>query len=165
MNGWSSMRHWAVIAGIVLLDQLSKHWIDSTLGLCTYAACDRWTLSSWLQIVVLYNEGAAFSFLSDAGGWQRWFLLILSSVVSVAIAVWLRSLKEGQVWLRAGLVLVLAGAIGNLIDRAVLGHVIDFISVHWREYYFPAFNVADASISIGAACLIVDFFKAEGEKA
>ena len=69
-----------------VLDQLSKHWIDSALGLCTYAACDRWTLSSWLQIVVLYNEGAAFSFLSDAGGWQRWFLLILSSVVSVAIA-------------------------------------------------------------------------------
>ena len=103
--------------------------------------------------------------MSDAGGWQRWFLLILSSVVSVAIAVWIRSLKEGQVWLRAGLVLVLAGAIGNLIDRAALGHVIDFISVHWREYYFPAFNVADASISIGAACLIVDFFKAEGEKA
>ena len=74
-------------------------------------------------------------------------------------------LEEGQVWLRAGLVLVLAGAIGNLIDRAALGYVIDFISVHWREYYFPAFNVADASISIGAACLIVDFFKAEGEKA
>ena len=93
------MKQWTVIAGIVLLDQLSKHWIDSTLGLCTYAACDRWTLSSWLQIVVLYNEGAAFSFLSDAGGWQRWFLLILSSVVSVAIAVWLRLVEEGQVWL------------------------------------------------------------------
>ena len=80
------MKQLAVIAGIVLLDQLSKHWIDSALGLCTYAACDRWTLSPWLQIVVLYNEGAAFSFLSDAGGWQRWFLLILSSVVSVAMA-------------------------------------------------------------------------------
>ena len=134
MSFLSSMKQWTVIAGIVSLDQLSKHWIDSALGLCTYAACDRWTLSSWLQIVVLYNEGAAFSFLSDAGGWQRWFLLILSSVVSVAIAVWLRSLKEGQVWLRAGLVLVLAGAIGNLIDRAALGYVIDFISVYWREY-------------------------------
>ena len=93
------MKQLTVIAGIVLLDQLLKHWIDSALGLCTYAACDRWTLLPWLQIVVLYHEGAAFSFLSDAGGWQRWFLLILSSVVSVAIAVWLRSLKEGQVWL------------------------------------------------------------------
>ena len=92
------MKQWTVIAGIVLLDQLSKHWIDSALGLCTYAACDRWTLSSWLQIVVLYNEGL-HSVFERCRRWQRWFLLILSSVVSVAIAVWLRSLEEGQVWL------------------------------------------------------------------
>ena len=146
--------------GVVILDQWTKNLASSHLSYRSPVE-----LAVWFDLTLAHNTGAAFSFLAGAGGWQRWFLLILSSVVSVAIAVWLRSLKEGQVWLRAGLVLVLAGAIGNLIDRAALGYVIDFISVHWREYYFPAFNVADASISIGAACLIVDFFKAEGEKA
>jgi len=116
-----------------------------------------------LQVAVLYNEGAAFSFLSDAGGWQRWFLLTLSSVVSVGIWYWLRSLDQALVWLRAGLTLVLAGAIGNLIDRASLGYVIDFVVVHWDDAYFPAFNVADAAISIGAICLIIDMFEQRGE--
>jgi signal peptidase II len=116
-----------------------------------------------LQVAVLYNEGAAFSFLSDAGGWQRWFLLTLSSVVSVGIWYWLRSLDQALVWLRAGLTLVLAGAIGNLIDRASLGYVIDFVVVHWEDAYFPAFNVADAAISVGAICLIIDMFQQRGE--
>jgi signal peptidase II len=101
--------------------------------------------------------------LSDAGGWQRWFLLTLSSVVSVGIWYWLRSLDQALVWLRAGLTLVLAGAIGNLIDRASLGYVIDFVVVHWEDAYFPAFNVADAAISVGAICLIIDMFQQRGE--
>jgi signal peptidase II len=133
------------------------------LGLCTFEGCDKWVLLPVLQVAVLYNEGAAFSFLSDAGGWQRWFLLTLSSVVSVGIWYWLRSLDQALVWLRAGLTLVLAGAIGNLIDRASLGYVIDFVVVHWEDAYFPAFNVADAAISVGAICLIIDMFQQRGE--
>ena len=133
------------------------------MGLCSFEGCERWVLLPVLQIVVLYNEGAAFSFLSDAGGWQRWFLLTLSSVVSIGIWFWLRSLDRSLLWLRAGLTLVLAGALGNLIDRAHLGYVIDFVVVHWEDAYFPAFNLADAVISLGAVCLIVDMFKQKGD--
>ena len=156
---------WIIVFTIVLFDQVSKHWIDAELGLCTFEGCDKWVLLPVLQVAVLYNEGAAFSFLSDAGGWQRWFLLTLSTVVSVGIWYWLRSLDQALVWLRAGLTLVLAGAIGNLIDRASLGYVIDFIVVHWQDAYFPAFNVADAAISVGAVCLIIDMFQQRGEPA
>jgi len=154
---------WIIVLTIILCDQISKHWIDAQLGLCTFEGCDKWVLLPVLQVAVLYNEGAAFSFLSDAGGWQRWFLLTLSSVVSVGIWYWLRSLDQALVWLRAGLTLVLAGAIGNLIDRASLGYVIDFVVVHWDDAYFPAFNVADAAISVGAICLIIDMFQQRGE--
>lgn len=156
---------WIIVLTIVVFDQVSKRWIDAELGLCTFEGCDKWVLLPVLQVAVLYNEGAAFSFLSDAGGWQRWFLLTLSSVVSVGIWYWLRSLDQALVWLRAGLTLVLAGAIGNLIDRASLGYVIDFIVVHWQDAYFPAFNVADAAISVGAVCLIIDMFQQRGEPA
>lgn len=155
--------HWIVVGLIVILDQASKHWINAQLGLCSFEGCERWVLLPVLQIVVLYNEGAAFSFLSDAGGWQRWFLLTLSSVVSIGIWFWLRSLDRSLLWLRAGLTLVLAGALGNLIDRAHLGYVIDFVVVHWEDAYFPAFNLADAVISLGAVCLIVDMFKQKGD--
>ena len=155
--------HWIVVGLIVILDQASKHWINAQLGLCSFEGCERWVLLPVLQIVVLYNEGAAFSFLSDAGGWQRWFLLTLSSVVSIGIWFWLRSLDRSLLWLRAGLTLVLAGALGNLIDRAHLGYVIDFVVVHWDDAYFPAFNLADAVISLGAVCLIVDMFKQKGD--
>ena len=155
--------HWIVVGLIVILDQASKHWINAELGLCLFEGCERWVLLPVLQIVVLYNEGAAFSFLSDAGGWQRWFLLTLSSVVSIGIWFWLRSLDRSLLWLRAGLTLVLAGALGNLIDRAHLGYVIDFVVVHWEDAYFPAFNLADAVISLGAVCLIVDMFKQKGD--
>jgi signal peptidase II len=105
----------------------------------------------------LHNEGAAFSFLSDAAGWQRWMFIGLGVVVSVGILVWLRRLPpKGQHLLAAGLSFVLGGALGNVIDRVLWGHVIDFIRVHYEEHYFPAFNVADSAITIGAALLILD---------
>jgi signal peptidase II len=109
-----------------------------------------------LEIMRLHNEGAAFSLLSAAGGWQRWVFVGLGVVVSAGILVWLRRLPKGQSLLAAGLSLILGGALGNVIDRVLLGHVIDFIRVHYEDHYFPAFNVADTAISIGAALIILD---------
>lgn len=110
-----------------------------------------------LDIMRLHNEGAAFSFLSNAGGWQRWVFVGLGVAVSAGILVYLRRLPaKGQGLLAAGLSLILGGALGNVIDRVLLGHVVDFIRVHWNEHYFPAFNVADSAISVGAALIILD---------
>jgi signal peptidase II len=110
-----------------------------------------------LEIMRLHNEGAAFSFLSNAGGWQRWVFIGLGVAVSAGILVYLRRLPaKGQGLLAAGLSLILGGALGNVIDRVVFGHVVDFIRVHWNEHYFPAFNVADSAISVGAALIILD---------
>ena len=110
-----------------------------------------------LQLMRLHNKGAAFSFLSDADGWQRWVFIGLGVAVSVGILIWLRRLPpKGQGLLAAGLSLILGGALGNVIDRVVLGHVIDFIRVHWGVHAFPAFNVADSAITIGAALIVLD---------
>ena len=110
-----------------------------------------------LELMRLHNEGAAFSFLSTASGWQRWLFTGLGLVVSVGILVWLRRLPaKGRNLLAAGLSLVLGGALGNVIDRVLSGHVVDFIRVHYEVWSFPAFNVADSAITVGAALLILD---------
>jgi len=110
-----------------------------------------------LNIVRLHNEGAAFSFLSDATGWQRWFFIALGVIVSLVVLVWLRRLPaKGQHVVAAGLACIIGGALGNVIDRAVRGYVVDFIQVHYRDWYFPSFNVADSAITVGAALLIID---------
>ncbi len=111
-----------------------------------------------LNFTLLHNTGAAFSFLSDAGGWQRWFFTGISIVVSLVLVVWLLRLKADQKWLAASLSLILSGAIGNLIDRVLLGYVVDFISVHWNHHFFPAFNVADSAITVGAGMMLLDVF-------
>ena len=105
-----------------------------------------------------YNTGAAFSFLADAGGWQRWFFAITSIVISAIILVWLRKLERDDKLTAIALCLILGGAIGNLIDRIYLGYVIDYIQVWLGTYPWPAFNIADAAISIGAAILILSSF-------
>jgi signal peptidase II len=141
---------WLGVA-VIVLDQWTKSLIverfDEFGGV---------VLLPMLQIMRLHNEGAAFSFLSAAGGWQRWVFIGLGVVVSAGILVWLRRLPKGQSLLAAGLSLILGGALGNVIDRVLLGHVIDFIRVHYKDHYFPAFNVADTAISIGAALIILD---------
>lgn len=109
-----------------------------------------------LNFTLLYNPGAAFSFLADQGGWQRWFFTGISITVSVVLVIWLNRLPAKAAWLNIGLSLVLGGAIGNLFDRLWHGHVVDFISVHWGSAYFPAFNIADSAITLGAICLIID---------
>ena len=110
------------------------------------------------DLVTKLRLGVAFSFLSDAGGWQRWFFTVISAAVSVYLLVWLMKLRRQQWLLSMALTLVLGGALGNLWDRVRLGHVIDFISVHWGNAYFPTFNIADAAISVGAVLLIIDTF-------
>jgi len=144
---------WMVIAlVIVVVDQLTKWAIVEWVPLY-----DRVPLNSFINLTHQKNTGAAFSFLANAGGWQRWFFVTLATAVSGVIAVWIwRIRKEGQVILSMGLALVLGGAVGNLIDRVRLGHVTDFIQVWFGGWAFPSFNVADAGITVGAAALIVD---------
>lgn len=148
----SGLRLLALSAGIVAADQASKYWIINN-----YDLYEPHPVLPVLDITRLHNPGAAFSFLADAGGWQRWFFTVLAVVVSGAIIHWLRSLDGvRQKLLATGLALVLGGAIGNVIDRVRFGYVVDFIHAHWNQAYFPAFNVADSAISIGAALIILD---------
>jgi len=141
---------------IVVADQLSKGLASANLD---YAApVPVWF---WLNITLHHNQGAAFSFLSGAGGWQRWFFSGLAIAVSAFIAVWLRQAARSQAMLAAGLALVLGGAVGNLADRLRLGYVVDFVSVHYRDWYFPTFNVADAAISVGAALILLDALRGD----
>ncbi|MBZ4194937.1 MAG: signal peptidase II [Candidatus Contendobacter sp.] len=112
------------------------------------------------NLMLTYNPGAAFSFLADGGGWQRWFFLGLGTAVSIGLILWLRRLKPEEKRLALALALILGGAIGNLIDRAWLGHVIDFIQLYYDHWYWPAFNVADSAITLGATLLVLDSFSA-----
>lgn len=110
----------------------------------------------WLNMTLAHNYGAAFSFLSSAGGWQRWFFIVLASVVSLVLLVWLIRLPRRE-WVAAlGLALVLGGAVGNLYDRIELGYVVDFIDVHVAGWHYPAFNIADSAITCGVALLLLD---------
>jgi signal peptidase II len=154
---WFSLRagasNWLWLAvAVMALDQWTKSLIVDR-----FEEFDKVVLLPVLEFMRLHNEGAAFSFLSSAGGWQRWLFVGLGVVVSAAILIWLRRLPaKGQGLLAAGLSLILGGALGNVIDRVLLGHVIDFIRVHYAEHYFPAFNVADSAITIGAVLVILD---------
>jgi signal peptidase II len=137
---------------VVLADQASKDYITQHFG-----EFEHITLLPVLDITRMHNVGAAFSFLATAGGWQRWAFIGLAVVVSIGIMVWLFRLQgRVSVFLAGGLALVLGGAVGNVIDRIRLGYVIDFIHFHWNQAYFPAFNVADSAITVGAACLLLD---------
>ena len=159
---------WMVVAlVIVAADQLTKWAIVEWVALY-----DKVPLNSFVNLTHQRNPGAAFSFLADAGGWQRWFFVTLAAGVSCVIAVWLwRIRNQGQAVLGAGLALVLGGAVGNLIDRIMLGYVVDFIQVRFAGVPFfdpfPSFNIADAGITVGAALLIIDalFFSGREENA
>ena len=144
------MIRYAIAAAVVVADQITKVTIDGALELY-----ERIPVTSFFNITKAYNPGAAFSFLSEAGGWQRWFFTVVSAVVSVVLIVWLQRMTARERWLGTAIALILGGAVGNLIDRVVYGHVVDFVQVYWRDWYFPSFNVADAAISVGAAILIV----------
>lgn len=142
---------WLTLA-VIVLDQVTKELIVANFELYGEVV-----LHPMLDLMRLHNEGAAFSFLSGAGGWQRWAFIVLGVAVSLGILVWLRRLpRRGQSILAAGLALVMGGALGNVIDRIRYGHVVDFIRVHYEDAYFPAFNIADSAITMGAALLILD---------
>jgi signal peptidase II len=144
---------WLLLSAVVILaDQLSKAYIAGH-----YLQFEFTRILPVLDITCMHNVGAAFSFLASASGWQRWLFIGLAVVVSVGITVWLIRLPRGtHPVLAAGLALVLGGAVGNVIDRIRLGYVVDFIHFHWERAYFPAFNVADSAITVGAACLLLD---------
>lgn len=111
-----------------------------------------------LDFTLLHNRGAAFSFLSSAGGWQRWVFTVIALAVSIVLVVWTLQLKPHERWLSVTLPLILGGALGNLYDRLTLGYVVDFVHFHWQGRYFPAFNIADAAITVGAIMMIIDAF-------
>jgi len=145
----STHRHWLgllIAAVVIVLDQWSKHVAVTELVFRTPVV-----VTSWFDWMLTYNTGAAFSFLADAGGWQRWFLSAIAAAVSAFIVIWLFRLAPEDRGLVLPLGLILGGGVGNLIDRITLGYVVDFVSWHYQDCYWPAFNVADAAISLGAA--------------
>ncbi len=147
----TSLWPWLGIAlAVILLDQITKTMIAGTMQLG-----DARRITSFFDIVRAHNRGAAFSFLNDASGWQRWFFIGLGLAAAVFI-VWMLKKHGGQRLFGWALALILGGALGNVIDRLLHGHVIDFVQVHWRSAYFPAFNVADSAITVGAGLLILD---------
>ncbi len=153
------MRKWLGLSVVVvLLDQLTKYLAQSKL---VYG--EPLAILPSFNFTLLYNRGAAFSFLSDASGWQRWFFVTISLVAAVLLIFWLRRLRPDQYLLALALALILGGAVGNLIDRLWLGHVVDFIQLYYRSFYWPAFNLADSAISLGAVLLIRDALFAREE--
>jgi signal peptidase II len=153
MNYFSdpAMRKWLWLAlAVIVLDHLTKWWVSSMLDYQEFIP-----VLPFFSLVRVHNAGAAFSFLADAGGWQRWFFIAVGIIATVIIVRLLkRHAREPR--LAFSLALVLGGALGNVIDRVMLGHVVDFLYFHYRDFAWPAFNVADSAISVGAALLIWD---------
>lgn len=149
-SGW---RFWWLALLVLVVDQLTKIWV-----------LQRFELGESIQLLPVFNftyarnYGAAFSFLGDAGGWQRWLFTLIAVVVSVVLSVWLSRLQRAEWKLSLALVLIVSGAIGNLIDRSLYGYVVDFLHVYYQEWHYPVFNIADCAITIGAALLIWDSF-------
>ena len=143
--------YWWLSGSVIVLDQVTKFLAETLLTFHQPVP----VLPSF-NLLLTYNTGAAFSFLAGAGGWQRWFFLGLGLLVSIGLIVWLRRLKPTETRLATALALILGGAIGNLIDRAWLGQVIDFIQLYYQHWYWPAFNLADSAITVGAALLVLD---------
>ncbi len=144
------MTKWLSLSTLVIVfDQISKYIANHNLVFAEPVA-----VMPSFNLTLLYNRGAAFSFLSDAAGWQRWFFIAIALAAVVFILLWLRKLQPGQTVLALALALVLGGAIGNLIDRVWYGHVIDFIQIYYKDFYWPTFNIADSAISVGAVLLL-----------
>ena len=150
---------WLWLSALVfVVDQASKFYFDNSLTMYQQIVI----IPDYFSWTLAYNTGAAFSFLADASGWQRWFFAAIALVISVILVVWLKRLKPSETWLADALALVRGGALGNLVERVVFGHVVDFILLHWHQkWYFPAFNVADMAITGGAILLALDMFKSE----
>jgi len=140
----------------LVLDQITKQWVAGSFDL--YESVNILPIFS---LTYVHNPGAAFSFLADQGGWQRWFFTAIAAIASIVFIVWLAKTPKSQKLLSIAFALMLSGALGNLIDRVLFGYVIDFLDFHWSENHFPAFNVADSMIFIGAALMILESFISE----
>ncbi len=139
---------WAML--LLVADQFTK-----VLIMGYYQLGDSTTVTTFFNIVRVHNSGAAFSFLASAGGWQRWFFTAIG-IGAALLMVWMLKKHAGQKLFAFAIASILGGAVGNVIDRVLYGYVVDFLDFHWAGWHFPAFNVADSAISIGAACLILD---------
>ena len=146
---------WLAVFSLVL-DQATKLAVDKSFQLYESIA-----VMPFFNLTYVHNTGAAFSFLSEAGGWQRWFFAALAIIMSFIMTLWITRLKEHETLLAVALSLILGGAIGNLIDRLAYGYVIDFVDVYYETYHWPAFNIADSSITIGVVLMLLDSFKSE----
>ena len=153
------MRKWFLISAvIVVLDLYTKYLVQQA-----FQYGEHLTLTSFFDLVRYHNEGAAFSFLANAGGWQKIFFSAVSVVAIVVISYLIRKHQTEKLFC-LGLALVLGGAIGNLYDRVTLGYVVDFLYFHYQSFYWPAFNVADSAICVGVALLLLDSFKKDSPK-
>lgn len=142
-----------IAALVVIIDQLTKFLS------VRYLVGIREQVIPGFDLVLRYNTGAAFSFLADGSGWQRWFLIILALIISICIVFWLRELKPPQKMEATGLGLILGGALGNLWDRVLQGHVIDFILLYYKKWEYPAFNIADSAICVGVILFVLSLFQ------
>ena len=150
-SGSGGMLQWLGLAFVILLiDQFTK-----VLIVGFYQLGDSTLVTSFFNVVRVHNSGAAFSFLAGSSGWQRWFFTGIGLAAAVLI-LWMLKSHSGQKLFSFALACILGGAIGNVIDRLLYGYVVDFLNFHWHNWHFPAFNVADSAITIGAACLILD---------
>ncbi len=164
LNGSRALWWYALALAVIALDQYTKALASSLLDYGRPVE-----VFFWFDLTLQHNTGAAFSFLSGAGGWQRWFFSGIAVVISLGLIIWLYRMPRNQVMLALSLGLILGGAIGNLWDRLALGYVVDFISVHYAGRYFPAFNIADSAITAGAGLMLLESFlnrpgKEEGDR-
>ena len=150
-NGLAALPWFGLALIVIVLDQYTKGLASAGLD---YGQPVR--VFSWFNLTLQHNPGAAFSFLSDAGGWQRYFFSAAAAIISAVLTAWLWVMPRGQRLLALSLGLIIGGALGNLWDRVVLGYVVDFISLHYQHYYFPAFNIADSAITGGAIGMVLD---------
>jgi signal peptidase II len=160
MSQDAGMLRWLWLSLIVIvLDQATKQWFESS-----FMVYEVVNVLPFFNLTLVYNEGAAFSFLSDQSGWQRWFLAAVSAVVTTVLVIWLRGLRQQEQLTAISLSLIIGGAVGNLIDRVLFGHVIDFLDFFVGQYHWPAFNIADSAIFIGVAVMIYEVVFDRGDK-
>lgn len=150
------MRKWFLISAVIVaLDLYTKHLIQQA-----FVFGEHLTVASFFDLVRYHNTGAAFSFLADAGGWQKWFFTAITAIAVIVITYLIRRHHQEKLFCW-GMALVLGGAVGNLYDRLTLGYVVDFLFFHIEDLYWPAFNVADSAICVGVGLLLLDSFKKE----
>ena len=154
LRAWQTPATWILLLSVIVIIALDL-WTKSIASASLIYGRPVAVLPV-LNWTLLHNYGAAFSFLSDQGGWQRYLFTVISSVASLVFLIWLLRLPKSQWLVRFSLTFILGGALGNLIDRIINGYVVDFISMHWQEHYFPAFNIADMAITFGAMLMIAD---------